>query len=118
MLVVGLDPHRVQGPWDPAPVAAAIEAGRRRFAEEGVPVEFCLVGLDGGDDVPAVVTTALRRRPWECVVVGGGFLHGDPELFEEVVNLVHRHAPAAVIAFSARPEQTFEAATRRLAAPR
>jgi hypothetical protein len=51
--------------------------------------------------------------PWECVVIGGG-VRDLPELFERVVNLVHRHAAAAAIAFSATPEETCEAASRWL----
>ena len=113
VLVIGLDPYRVPGPWDPAPVAAAIEAGRRRFAEQGLPVEFCLVGLDGSEDVDATLTAALRSRPWECVVVGGG-VRSEPELLERVVDLVRAHAPAAPIAFNATPTDTYEAAARRL----
>jgi hypothetical protein len=59
VLVIGLDPYRVPGPWDPAPVAEAIEAGLAKFAEHGVGVETCLVGLDGSDDVETVVGNAL-----------------------------------------------------------
>ncbi|WP_284532542.1 hypothetical protein [Nocardioides sp. T2.26MG-1] len=114
VLVIGLDPYRVPGPWDPAPVAAGIEEGRARFAEHGVGAEFCLVGLDGSDDVPAVVTAALSSRLWECVVVGGG-VRGDLALFEQVVNLVRRHAPDAAIAFNSTPADTFDAAARWLA---
>src|SRR4051812_16094391 len=55
VLVIGFDPYRVPGPWDPEPVARAIEAGLARFAEHGVGVETCLFGLDGSDDVEAVV---------------------------------------------------------------
>lgn len=113
VLVIGLDPYRVPGPWDPAPMARAIEVGIARFAEHGVGVETCLFGLDGSDDVPAVVAAALRTRPWECVVVGGGVRGGDQlELFEQVLNLVRRHAPAAAIAFNSTPEGTFDAAAR------
>ncbi|MFJ9381521.1 hypothetical protein [Streptomyces sp. NPDC101455] len=72
VLVIGLDPYRVPGPWDPAPVAEAIKAGLAKFAEHGVGVETCLFGLDGSDDVDVVVGNALRARPWECVTVGGG----------------------------------------------
>jgi hypothetical protein len=43
-------------------VVDAIAAGLRQFAEHGVGVEACLVGLDGSDDVPAVVTAALSSR--------------------------------------------------------
>jgi precorrin-6B methylase 2 len=92
-------------------VAAGIEAGRARFIEHGLGAEFCLFGLDGSDDVEAVVSAALSAQPWECVVVGGGVRHS-LELFERVINLVHRHAPEAAIAFNASPEETFDAAAR------
>lgn len=111
VLVIGLDPYRVPGPWDPKPVADGIEAGRARFAAAGLAVEFCLVGLDGSDDVDAVVAAALGARAWECVVVGGGVRH-DTRLLERVINLVRRHAPGAAIAFNETPEDTFEAAAR------
>jgi uncharacterized glyoxalase superfamily protein PhnB len=113
ILVIGLDPYRVPGPWDPQPVADAIEAGIARFAEHGVGVETCLLGLDGSDDVPAVVAAALRARPWACVVIGGGVRNDDQlQLFEQVLNLVRRHAPDAAIAFSSTPSDTFDAAAR------
>jgi hypothetical protein len=116
--VIGLDPHRVPGPWDPVPVARAIALGMSRFAEAGIGAESCLVGLDGSDDVEAVVTRALDSRRWDVVVVGGG-LRADPdqlELFERVVNLVHRHAPDAAIAFNSSPDGTLDAAARWLPA--
>ena len=114
VLVIGLDPYRVPGPWDPAPVAEAIEAGLARFAEHGVGVETCLVGLDGTDDAAALVIDAVGSRPWECVVIGGGLRHSDDqaELLELVVNLVRRLAPEAAIAFSTTPSTTYDAAAR------
>jgi hypothetical protein len=111
VLVLGLDPYRVPGPWDPKPVATGIEAGRAKFREHGVGAEFCLVGLDGSDDVEVVISVALASRSWECVVIGGGIRH-QPDLFERTVNLVRRHAPDAAIAFNETPAETFEAATR------
>jgi hypothetical protein len=111
VLVIGLDPYRVTGPWDPQPVAEGIEAGKARFVEHGLNAEFCLVGLDGSDDVEAVITAALSAQPWECVVVGGG-IRGDLDLLERVINLVRRHAARAAIAFNASPAETFEAARR------
>jgi hypothetical protein len=111
VLVIGLDPYRVPGPWDPQPVADGIEVGRSRFVGNGVGAVFCLVGLDGSDDVEAVVTAALCAQPWECVVIGGG-VRNQLELFERVVNLVRRHAPTAAIAFNSTPADTFEAAAR------
>ncbi|WKX19827.1 MULTISPECIES: hypothetical protein [unclassified Streptomyces] len=95
-------------------MARAIEAGLAKFAEHGVGVETCLIGLDGSDDVEAVVGDALRARPWECVTVGGGLRDADDraELLERVVNLVRRHAPGAAVAFNSTPVDTYEAAAR------
>ncbi|MEU6005498.1 hypothetical protein [Streptomyces sp. NPDC047453] len=119
VLVIGLDPYRIPGPWDPKPVADAIEVGIARFAEHGVGVETCLFGLDGSDNVEAVVGAALAARPWECVVVGGGVrkLEDQVELFEQVINLIRRHAPDAAIAFNSTPADTFDAAARWIDIP-
>jgi hypothetical protein len=116
VLVIGLDPYRVPGPWDPTPVADAIARGMARFAAAGVGVESCLFGLDGSDDIEAVVTDALDSRPWDVVVVGGGVRKPEDQLdlFERIVNLVHRHAPDAAIAFNSTPADTFDAAARWL----
>lgn len=113
MLVNGLDPYRVPGPWDPQPVADGIEVSRALFVEPGVGGQFCLFGLDGSDDVVAVVSAALRARAWECVVIGGGVRHDD-QLFEQVINLVRRHAPSAATAFNATPAETYDAVARRI----
>ena len=72
VLVIGLDPYRVPGPWDPQPIADGIEAGRARFIDHGVGAQFCLFGLDGSQDVEAVVIGSLCAQPWACVVIGGG----------------------------------------------
>lgn len=116
VLVIGLDPHRVPGPWDPAPVAQATAAGIARFAIAGVCVESCLVGLDGSDDIEAVVAAALDSRPWNVVVVGGGIREAEEQLdlFERIINLVHRRAPEAAIAFNSTPADTYDAAARWL----
>ncbi len=111
ILVLGLDPHRVPGPWDPQPIADGIAAGKAKFEAQGVAAAYCLVGLDGSDDVPAVLTRALGQHAWECVVIGGG-IRGDNRLLELVVNLVRRHAPTAAIAFNDTPADCYEAAAR------
>jgi hypothetical protein len=117
--VIGLDPYRVPGRWDPTRVADAIEVGIARFAEHGVGVQACLVGLDGSDDIAATVTDALCARSWECVVIGGGIRTAENQvrLFEQVINLVRRHAADAAIAFSSTPGDTFDAAARWIELP-
>ncbi|MCC2333835.1 hypothetical protein [Cellulomonas wangsupingiae] len=116
VLVIGLDPYRVPGPWDPEPVARAVAEGMTRFDQAGVTAVRCLVGLDGSDDVEQVVTAALRSRSWQVVVVGGGIRKREDllGLFERVVNLVHRHAPQAAIAFNTVPDDVYDAAARWL----
>ncbi|GAB3077405.1 hypothetical protein [Micromonospora schwarzwaldensis] len=113
VLVIGLDPARIPG-WDPAPVVAAIARGHARFAEHGIEAELCLVAPD--PDAEREIAAALTRRAYACVVVGGGLRKHEPllELFEQIVNLVHRHAPGAAIAFNSTPEDTLDAALRRL----
>jgi hypothetical protein len=97
-------------------VADAIEEGTERFAEHGVGVETCLFGLDGSDDIEAVVSASLLARQWDCVVVGGGVRKAEEhlELFETIVNLIRQLAPSAAIAFNSTPSDTYAAAARWL----
>ena len=116
VLVIGLDPYRVPGPWDPKPVADAIQIGMTALAEGGFHPEACLVGLDGSDDIPARCTAALQARPWDCVIVGGGIREPEEqlELFESIINLICRHAPQAAIAFNHTPHDLAKSAARSL----
>lgn len=116
VLVIGLDPYRVPGPWDPKPVADAIEIGMTALADRGFHAEACLVGLDGSDDIQSRVTVALQARSWECVIVGGGIRGHDEqlELFESIINLIRRYAPQAAMAFNQTPRDLADAAARAL----
>jgi len=116
ILVIGLDPYRVPGPWDPKPVADAIENGMKTLADRGFHAKACLVGLDGSDDIEARVTVALQAQSWECVIVGGGIREPEEqlELFESIINLIRRHAPQAAIAFNHTPHDLADAAARAL----
>jgi hypothetical protein len=115
VLVIGFDPNRLPVP-DKDTIAAALERGQDRFADLGLSGETCLIGMD--DQIEAEVTAALRARPWNCVVIGGGIRKPPQalELFELMVNLVRRHAPHAAIAFNTSPEDSADAAARALAA--
>ena len=116
VLVIGLDPYRVPGPWNPKPVADAIDIGMTTLADRGFHAEACLVGLDGSDDVDVRVTATLRARSWDCVVVGGGIRQPEEqlELFESIINLICRHAPQAAIAFNHTPHDLADTAVRGL----
>jgi hypothetical protein len=116
VLVIGLDPYRVPGPWDPEPAAVAVERGMAGLAGHGLDAEACLVGLDGTDDIEGRITSALRKRRWDCVLVGGGIRKSEERLvlFESIVNLVHRHAPQAEIAFNSTPQDLLAPVLRRL----
>ncbi|GIH80901.1 hypothetical protein [Planobispora longispora] len=116
VLVIGLDPARIHG-WDPEPIQAAMARGRARFDDHNLEADWCLVALD--DDPEGTIMRALTRADYGCVVVGGGIRKHEPllELFETVVNLVHRHAPDAAIAFNSDPEDCADAALRWLRRP-
>jgi hypothetical protein len=116
VLVISLDPYRVPGPWDPRPVAEAVEIAMAELRAHGFHADVCSVGLDGSDDVESLVTAALRSRPWDCVLVGGGIRTGEGLLpvFETVVNLSRVHAPQAEIVFNETPRDLLGAVTRRI----
>lgn len=110
VLWVGIDPHRWPGPWDADELAAAIRAGEDRFPA-GV-VDTWLFGAD--DDLDVLLADKLGEADWRCVVVGVGVRVGAVPLgvFEQIINLVHRHAPAAAIAFNSTLTDTVDAASR------
>jgi hypothetical protein len=59
---------------------------------------------------------ALKGADYDCVVIGGG-LRLPPKslaLFETVVNIIHKAAPNAAIAFNTKPEDTADAAARQI----
>ena len=95
-----------------AGIAIAVEQIKAR----GWVGETCMITPDGAGR--AMLEKALRAVAYDCVVIGGG-LRLPPKsllLFEMVVNVVHRAAPGAAIAFNTKPENTAEAAARQLEA--
>jgi hypothetical protein len=63
-----------------------------------------------------MVERHLASANYACVVIGAGVRLPPQSLtvFEAVVNAVHKAAPAAVIAFNTRPEDSADAAARWL----
>lgn len=117
VLVIGYEPSAAVGlisGVDPDAIRAGLDEQLARFAEQGIDASLTAVVADEAAE-PAVVAS-LSERAWDVVVVGGGIRKTDAlvPLFEQIVDLVRRHAPQAVIAFNSTPEDTVEAALRRL----
>jgi hypothetical protein len=115
VLLVGFDPATVPD-VDAAMVEYAIEIGRGRLDDAGFAADECLIAFDD-PDAEAEVVRCLTAKPYACVVVGGGIRKPEAllERFERVVNLIHRHAPQAAIAFNTNPTDSADAAARTLA---
>jgi hypothetical protein len=116
VLVIGLDPRAVAHLGvDAAVVEAALAGGQALFAAAGMAADLCLVGLEPAI-ASAQIVAQLTARPYACVVIGGGIRKPEPmlEFFEDVINLVRRHAPDAAIAFNTNAANSVDAARRWL----
>lgn len=116
VLAIGLDPRfadfSAMPEFTPELVRAYIDAEIARVREFGFEVETCLVAP--GSAAESEVEGMLRKRSYACVVIGAG-LREPPEhllLFEKILNLAHRLAPDARIAFNSNPADTAEAVRR------
>ena len=116
VLAIGLDPTvvdlSVMPQFTPELVRSYIDAQIEGLRTLGYDVDSCLIDL--GDTAEAVAAAALNARHYDCVVIGAG-LREPPErllLFEKILNLVHRLAPAAPICFNTNPADTAEAVQR------
>jgi len=95
-------------------INAGIAVAVAQIKQRGWQGDTCMISPDeaGG----AMLEKQLQGANYDCVVIGGG-LRIPPKslaLFERVINIVHRSAPSAAIAFNTRPEDTAEAASRQL----
>jgi hypothetical protein len=97
-------------------INAGIALGVSKIEERGWQGDTCMITPDAAGS--AALEKALKRAAYDCVVIGGG-LRLPPKslaLFETVVNIIHKAAPNAAIAFNTRPEDTADAAARQLKA--
>lgn len=107
------DPSLPPG-FDADKINAGIAVALDKIAERGWQGETCMITPD--DAGRAMLERHLKSSAYDCVVIGGG-LRLPPKglaLFEAVVNIVHKVAPGAAIAFNTRPEDTADAAARQL----
>lgn len=107
------DPALPHG-FDADKINAGIAIAVGKIAERGWQGDTCMITPD--DAGRAMLEQQLAGAAYDCVVIGAG-LRIPPKgltLFETVVNVVHKAAPGAAIAFNTRPEDTADAATRQL----
>jgi hypothetical protein len=107
------DPSLPPG-FDAEKINAGIAVGVRKIEERGWQGETCMITPDAAGG--KMLEHALKSATYDCVVIGGG-LRLPPKsltLFEIVVNIIHKAAPSAAIAFNTKPEDTAEAAGRQL----
>jgi len=102
--------------FDAEKINAGIAVAVAKIEERGWQCDTCMIFPD--ETAGPMLEKQLASARYDCVVIGGG-LRLPPKslaLFERVVNVVHRAAPGAAIAFNTRPEDTAEAAARQLKA--
>ncbi|MDO6416864.1 hypothetical protein Q4F19_20945 [Sphingomonas sp. BIUV-7] len=121
ILIIGIAPDAVDFSdpdlppgADAAMIAGGLAEAQLLFAAQGDRCDLCLLDLKGPADVP--IAAQLARETYDCIVIGGGIRlpRANLELFEAVVNAVHRHAPVVPIAFNTSPANSVEAAGRWL----
>jgi len=100
--------------FDAAKIHAGIAIGMQQMADRGWHADLCLVQPD--ETARVAVERQLATAAYDCVVIGGG-IRIPPKsllLFESLINAVHESAPGASIAFNTKPQDTADAAARRL----
>jgi hypothetical protein len=115
VLALGLDPAVVNpesmGGFSPDVVRAFIDSQLDRVRQLGYEVDACLVDL--GTTAESVLTSYLRERSYDCVMIGAGLRDsGQLLLFEKLLNVVHALAPTARICFNNTPADSAEAVQR------
>jgi hypothetical protein len=115
VLALGLDPRSVDpkamGGFTPEVVRAYIDSQFDRIRALGHEVESCLVDL--GDTAESVLTELLRKRTFDCVMIGAGLRNPSYlQLFERLLNVVHALAPGAKICFNSSPADSAAAVQR------
>ena len=123
VLLVGYDPRTedFSNPGYPPglsadKIEAGIDIGVGQMRARGWDVDVHRIRFqDAPEAAGAKVESQLRSAAYDCVVMGGGIrIQVNYLMLEAIINAVHSGAPAAAIALNAGPEDSANAAERRL----
>jgi hypothetical protein len=95
-------------------ISAGIALALKQMTDRGWENDVCYIRPDGTAE--QTVERHLASAKYDCVVVGAGVRLPPQSLadFEAIINAVHKTARTAAIAFNTRPEDSADAAARRL----
>lgn len=121
VLVIGIDPKWIDfsSPEFAAmpgltaeKVSMGINGSVKALNEIGYDAELCWTDL--GKTAIDVIKAHLHQKAFDCVLIGAGIRRADSnfELFENMINAVHAHAPGAKICFNTNPGDTVQAVQR------
>ena len=115
ILAIGLDPEfadfTAMPDITPELIRAYIDAEMSRVRDLGFEVDMHLIApQDGADEIEE----SLRENSFACILIGAGLREPAEHLllFEKILNLVHRLAPATPIAFNSNPADSVDAIRR------
>jgi hypothetical protein len=116
VVLIGWDPDVVDyAKWPgltPEKLRTALEGDCKKLNSLGYEADWLFI--ENADTAYDVVANALTLKPYDCVLIGAG-VRLDPDhfqIFERLVNAVHRHAIHASICFNTNPSDTAEAVQR------
>lgn len=116
VLLVGLQSSSVDFEKWPQLSVEKLEKGFSEIIEEltrkGFSASWCLT--DTGEKAEEKLVESIKSFEPDLVMVGAG-IRTDPDLFllfEKVINIIHKNAPQAPIAFNTNPFDTIEAINR------
>ena len=99
---------------DATKVLAGLKSSEDELTRLGYSVHMCLT--DFGETASAVVQRRLDQKLFHCILIGAG-VRTNPNnfiLFEQLINVVHEHAPQAKLCFNTMPGDTAAAVQRWL----
>ena len=121
VVIIGLDPSLIDfsSPdfaafpgLNAEKVSAGIATAEEGLRALGYDAQHCLI--DFGETAEAVVTAELKKRRYDCILIGAGVrdVPSNLILFEKLINIIHEQAPNSKICFNTNPSDTLAALQR------